>query len=987
MLEYQRKSLLRRKITERGFEVNIRVPLGLVERKQQPRYSKDKKLKLEEIYQLEEEAIAKNYAHDEFLQEVIWQIPASHNKHLAIVGEPGAGKTTLLDSISDFITSQTEHLPIFISLASLQGKTLEDYLLKTWLDDGIRLVYPQIKITSEIEQQLIARFSQGGVWLLLDGLDEMGFSSAVSALKTMETQLTSWLKQARVVLTCRVNVWDASINNPLNGFDTYKTQEFQPEQIEQFIQDWFLAAKLPQRGEQLQAKLRETGRENIHLLVKSPLQLALLCQIFYLNKEGELPKTKAVLYQRFTSYFYEWKHQEIENKNLLHSSLAKLALAGINSTARYRLTETLARREMGDNLFKLACNVGWLNLVNRDRETDEAVYAFFHPTFQEYFAACGIPDWDYFLPRRHKNKPVFITSIPPSAEGRSIRRQILGFKLDVIARMLRPYLQFMNFAPSSATKSPANYRIFAPQWKEVILLWLGREDVEKEEKDEFIQALVEFNDGCKGFYWCQSYLLAAAGIGEFNDYSKADEIVNKIIKWSFNSSMAKEAKAALQQTDCTKASAALVELIQTSQDEDTRREAAEILGIIDLNNSTAINSLVELFQISEDKYIRRQAAISLGKVGKNNYNVIKSLVESIKQAHDRDKYTLYISAGILGEIGKNNQVVIAELVELFQSCNDENLRHILAYYLGEIGKNDLIIINKLIELTNKSIDQNICLLSVDILGKISQYNSTALPALVELIQTTDDKYTREIAVLILGTLSKENPVAVRALVELSRTSDDKYTCKIAAHLLGKIGKDNLERKDNPKIIDNLIESIQTSPDDYTRFLAAKRLEKIGKDNLTAITALVELIKTSHDEYTRFMVAKILGEIANHNPTAISHLEELIKTSEDEDIRRLAAYTLIKNNQDNPAAIHDLVKSIQTSQDEVIRWRSAESLKNILPNNQMAEVVTKLKPYLNNSYNIIWHCAQNMSYPDFYQAYHQESGAIFNSLTAYLRSWF
>ncbi|MGL4503740.1 MAG: hypothetical protein ACRCU2_32065, partial [Planktothrix sp.] len=35
------------------------------------------------------------------------------------------------------------------------------------------------------------------------------------------------------------------------------------------------------------------------------------------------------------------------------------------------------------------------------------------------------------------------------------------------------------------------------QWKQVILLWVGREDVEKE---GFIRALVEFEDGCGGFY-------------------------------------------------------------------------------------------------------------------------------------------------------------------------------------------------------------------------------------------------------------------------------------------------------------------------------------------------------------------------------------------------------------------------------------------------------------------------------------------------------
>ena len=82
---------------------------------------------------------------------------------------------------------------------------------------------------------------------------------------------------------------------------------------------------------------------------------------------------------------------------------------------------------------------------------DEPVYAFFHPTFQEYFAACAIADWDYFL----------------------------------------------NHTPHDPTQG--TYRIFEPQWKEVILLWLGREEVAKEQKEAFVKALVTFEyEGRKG---------------------------------------------------------------------------------------------------------------------------------------------------------------------------------------------------------------------------------------------------------------------------------------------------------------------------------------------------------------------------------------------------------------------------------------------------------------------------------------------------------
>jgi predicted NACHT family NTPase len=51
---------------------------------------------------------------------------------------------------------------------------------------------------------------------------------------------------------------------------------------------------------------------------------------------------------------------------------------------------------MNDKLLKLAWDLGWLNLVDRCSTTDEPVYAFFHPSFQEYFAALAIDNWNFF---------------------------------------------------------------------------------------------------------------------------------------------------------------------------------------------------------------------------------------------------------------------------------------------------------------------------------------------------------------------------------------------------------------------------------------------------------------------------------------------------------------------------------------------------------------------------------------------------------------
>ncbi|HEY9874368.1 MAG TPA: NACHT domain-containing protein, partial [Candidatus Obscuribacterales bacterium] len=302
------KQPLRGKATEWGFELNVYVPLGLVERKQQQRRGGD--VACEQVYQLDKEVITKEYQHDDFLEEVIGKSDNSKGKHIAIIGEPGAGKTTRLGKIASWIQENEKGLPICIPLAGLEGKTIEEYLCQKWLKEALPYIDSQaVLVTSAMEDELIKLFQQGKVWLLLDGVDELGASSPVAALATIKKQVTDWVASARVVLTCRLNVWDASVNNTLTDFDTYRTLEFEQQQVSEFIQQWFACAGKPDVATQLLTKLNEPIRERIRGLVKNPLRLALLCQTWYLQPD-DLPKTKAELYQRFTRYFYEWKQEQ-----------------------------------------------------------------------------------------------------------------------------------------------------------------------------------------------------------------------------------------------------------------------------------------------------------------------------------------------------------------------------------------------------------------------------------------------------------------------------------------------------------------------------------------------------------------------------------------------------------------------------------------------------------------------------------------------------
>ncbi|CBN58212.1 MULTISPECIES: NACHT domain-containing protein [Kamptonema] len=586
LTEQQKKQRLRRQATELGCELNVYVPLGLLERKQQQR--RDESVPKDDVYQLNPQVIVKEYENQQFLTEVI---QGGNDQRLAIIGEPGAGKTTLLDKIASWIDKHNLGLPICIPLGGLQGETLAGYLLKIWLKQAGKIEATQENLAASLEQQ----FRSGKVWLLLDAVDEMAAASPAEALAKIRDELVGWVAEARVVLTCRLNVWDASVNNPLPGFKTYRTLEFKPEKVDKFIRDWFTEAhkKYPSdnclsKGKKLLNKLKESNRTNIYKLVRNPLRLALLCQTFYLSPDEELPETQAMLYERFIRYFYEWKQEKHSTtraqRQQLNQVLGELAKAGIESESRFRLRESWAIQLMGESQFKLAEELGWLNLVDRDAKTDEAVYAFFHPTFQEYFAAKAIEDWHFFL--HH---------VPDNPK--------LG-----------------------------SYRIFERRWKEVMLLWVGRNDVLFEQKEGFIKALLEFDDGFEGkFYWYRAYFLAAAAITEFRNSSFADEIVQQIIEWSFgylyeklglyqfHSSIIEGAREALTEADYHKAVKFILPLLDRSKYRHIRHEAIKTLGVIGTGNCDAIQALDCIIDdVSENNCCVEIASCSLGKITTGN---------------------------------------------------------------------------------------------------------------------------------------------------------------------------------------------------------------------------------------------------------------------------------------------------------------------------------------------------------------------------------
>jgi HEAT repeat protein len=844
-------------------------------------------------------------------------------RHVTLLGKPGDGKSTLLHKLCIAFTDAGK-CPLFLTAPQCESlRSLQDYITSgACLHD--------IGPPPEFGSVLWEMAQKGDAPILVDGLDEANDRVRVRAL--LSNFASGAGRNAVIVVTCRKAVYQ----NLLAPFHTVELYPLEDKELK-----YYAGERL---GVQAQTFLEILNADpRTKALAGNGLMLAMMA---WLYKQGDFkpPVARDDLYERITTLFLEdprrydraLRVRLIDNQDLKSEALEEIAFhtyfcQGRNQEVKEGFALDCIRqvtrkeprqRHQGDEraiLTDLAQNAG---LLAQDA-AGMSSYRFFHPTFQEYFAA-------RFLAARWKAGDIAYAGWLPSSEGWQERQSELR-------------------CPQCGCSWPSFWEmIFRLEYRELLLLFVGMLD-SAEREQTFLDGISGDPLLIEGWRFDRQYRVQMdaeddphgipdAAIDFVDHYVVRDRLFFlfafvlealcrcrhihtdavqrvfrglKSVAWRRRE---EDALAVFRQARKRDNTAPIVAYYSQRLLEDgdygIHYRAAEALGQIGQADERVITALVKALG-NEDRWLRRRAAEALGQIGQAEERVIAALVKALK---DGDYGVRSRAAEALGQIGQADERVIAALVKALKD-GDYGVRSRATEALGQIGQADERVIAALVKAL-KDGDYGVRSRATEALGQIGQADERVIAALVKALEDGDD-WLRRSAEEALVKLGQAEERVITALVKALEDRDDWVRGR-AAEALGQIGQAD------ERVITALVKALKD--EDYSVCLrAAEALVKLGQADERVIAALVKALE-DEVRWVRGRAAEALGQIGQAEERVIAALVKAL-TDRDDWVRGRAAEALGQIGQADERVIAALVKAL-TDRDDWVRDSAAEALGQI-----------------------------------------------------------
>lgn len=242
------------------------------------------------------------------------------------LGHPGTGKSTLLRVLARVGTSTAlqkrckaqpdDRLPIFVSLRRYaeQLKHRENLGLLDYLIETTQADYSLPSADLDFFQYWL---DSGRAILLFDGLDELPSSHAKLLVRDRIRAFVTTYPSNTTVVTSRIVGYNEPFCFSRSEFRHYELAQLLPEEIEQFIKDWYNIRVGNARDRNaniadLSRILRDPTNTAIRELAENPLLLTIIALVHRID--AVLPDQRVVLYQKCTetllNTWHKWKQRD-----------------------------------------------------------------------------------------------------------------------------------------------------------------------------------------------------------------------------------------------------------------------------------------------------------------------------------------------------------------------------------------------------------------------------------------------------------------------------------------------------------------------------------------------------------------------------------------------------------------------------------------------------------------------------------------------------
>ncbi len=683
-------------------------------------------------------------------------------------------------------------------------------------------------------------------------------------------------------------------------------------------------------------------------------------------------------------------------------------------------------------------------LIDRDNQTDEPIYQFFHPSFQEYFAALAVPNWEFLfnhVPGEISEKSSYkifesdwqeialmwidsmesenfskldieltkvINSIDLISGDYSKEDCFQFYSFKIFPFVISVGLKFRNY--SGLEDFDLNRLIY---WSAHILITNYYWDEEKEQYElepychhglilsslkklpdhllyDFINAV---DENLKSHQNYRNYRFKIIEI-MFEIPSKRDFAAEKMFNFlHLNDEMAMKAAQVLLKYDqlFPLSIHKLIDLFYLIKDEKICCKIIDILIETKNINSKTINSQVlkKIFSFLKSKVynVRRQTILLINKL--INFGVL-DIVHSDKTFFD------FLASTII--INQNNPIIIFKTIELLDKLKINNEMYIKPLIYLACRNREIVIVKKAldclekIELSLETIRNLIVLMPynetvarkysifLDFLKNYSLSNPKPfanIDILKYLLLAIGTKYFNNeeengfMTIEVISHLVLSNNNIFKALKKLQKTSQEEYIVGTAEMILEAV-----EDKRNHYIqVSNYEASERMPPESKQEML--KEIKNRKDDFKSLLTNEKELTLEVWDNHIYTVQHWLNGD----DTEIISQIINIIELTNDSNMRMSCFWTLERIGAlSNPDVIHKLINLILITENLATRHEIAICLTQITQLEILNILVANFKNYTADqvrdddawlymaSHDIVWHCAQHMSYPEFYYAW-------------------